>query len=259
MTSDEQGRRTGGVIGAVVGAGRTVAVVPVKGLGEAKSRLAGALGPDERSALTLHTMRGVLDALDVPGIAARLVVSPDPTVLATARATGARGLLQRSPSGGNGHGGGRDDGLNRALDEARRHLVANGAGAMLVVLGDLPLLSAADVGAMLALADEDGDEGMASSATVVLAPDRRESGTNALLLRPLTGLPFAFGAGSLARHRAAARGLRLRLYRAPGTALDLDTPDDLAALRAVAGGGAAGPPAGGFTLQSPATVQARGV
>lgn len=245
-------------MGARVGAGRVVAVVPVKGLGAAKSRLAGALGPDERAALTLRTMRGVLDALDVPEIAARLVVSPDPVVLAAARAVGAGGLRQRSGVEGNGRGGGRDDGLNRALDEARRHLTANGAGAMLVVLGDLPLLSPADVRAMLALADEDGDEGTASSATVVLAPDRREAGTNALLLRPLTGLPFAFGAGSLARHRAAARGLRLRLYRAPGTALDLDTPDDLSALRAVASGGMTGPLGGGFAFQSPATVQARG-
>jgi len=61
--------------------------------------------------------------------------------------------------------------------------------------------------------------------------------TNALLLRPPDALPFAFGVGSLARHRAAeARGLSPRWCDAPGTALDLDTPADLAALDAVLAG-----------------------
>lgn len=193
---------------------RTVAVVPVKALHGAKSRLAVVLGPDERAALTLRTLRTVLDALDAPGIAARLVVSPDPVVLAAAREVGAVTLGQRPDGGG--------DGLNWALDEARAAAV--GADALLVVLGDLPLLERADTAAILALAG--------ATPGVVLAPDRRETGTNAMLLRPPGALPFAFGAGSLARHRAlaAARGLPLAHYRAPGTALDLDTPDDLYAV-----------------------------
>lgn len=221
---------------------RTVAVVPVKALGAAKSRLAAVLTPRERATLTLRTLRTVLDALDLPRIAARLVVSPDPAVLATARDAGAATLVQRV----------RDPatGLNDALDEARGWAEARDAGALLVVLGDLPLLARGDVAALLALAappvplprgappgsaavapPEVGGPGGAPA--VVLAPDRRERGTNALLLRPPAALPFAFGPDSLARHHAAAaaRGLPVRLYRAPGAALDLDTPDDLAALR----------------------------
>ena len=106
-----------------------------------------------------------------------------------------------------------------------------GAWSVAVVLGDLPLLTAADVAALVALAGGD-------APVVVLAPDRHERGTNALLLRPPDAIPFAFGPDSLARHRAAAaaRGLPVRLYRAPGTALDLDTPEDLAALPAHAAG-----------------------
>jgi hypothetical protein len=88
-----------------------------------------------------------------------------------------------------------------------------------------PGLTAADVAALVALAGAD-------APTVVLAPDRHERGTNALLLRPPDAIPFAFGPDSLARHQAVAtaRGLPVRLYYAPGTALDLDTPEDLAAL-----------------------------
>ena len=205
---------------------RLVAVVPLQALAGAKSRLAAALAPAERAALTLRLLHGVLDALAAPAVAERLVVSPDPRALAEARAAGAATLRQRLPT--------RGDALNDALAEARDWAAARGADALLVVLGDLPLLTAADVAALVALAGRD-------APVVVLAPDRHERGTNALLLRPPDAIPFAFGPDSLARHLAAAtaRGLPVRLYRAPGTALDLDTPEDLAALPArVVGRGA---------------------
>ena len=191
---------------------RTVAIVPVKDLAGAKSRLAGVLAPEERAALALHTMRGVLDALASPEIAERIVVSPDDAVLREAVARGARGLRQQ----------GR--GLNNALEQARRSLAPAQADALLVVLGDLPLLSGADIHALLMLAEQ------LPGAGVVLAPDRHGAGTNAMLLRPASALPFLFGAGSLARFRdrASVRQLAVRLYHAPGTALDLDTPADLA-------------------------------
>ena len=201
---------------------RVVATVPVQALAGAKSRLAAVLAPDERAALTLRLLGGVLNALAAPGITARLVVSPDPAVLVAARAAGASALKQTA---GRRDGPNGLDGLNAALGEAREWAERRGAEALLVVLGDLPLLSRADVAALLALA---GD----APAAVVLAPDRHERGTNALLLRPPGAIPFAFGPGSLARHleAAAARELPARLYRSPGTALDVDTPDDLAAV-----------------------------
>ncbi|MDP9372813.1 MAG: NTP transferase domain-containing protein, partial [Chloroflexota bacterium] len=122
------------------GQGGTIAVVPVKALTDAKSRLAPILTADERRALTLRMLHGVLAALDLPEIAARLVVSPSPQVLRAAQAAGTATLEQT------GHG------LNNALVEGREWAAGGGAGAILVVLGDLPLLTAADVAAMLDLA-----------------------------------------------------------------------------------------------------------
>jgi 2-phospho-L-lactate guanylyltransferase len=191
---------------------RTVAVVPVKTLAAAKTRLAGALAPEQRADLTLQTLRRVLAALDQPGVAARLVVSPDQEVLRAARIAGAHGLHQAS------------DGLNPGLEEARAWALAHHADALMIVLGDLPLLAPEQVAAILALAGHPG--------TVVLAPDRHGSGTNIMLLRPPEAIPLTFGQQSLHRHRAAAqsRGLTIHTYTDPATALDLDTPDDLAAL-----------------------------
>jgi 2-phospho-L-lactate guanylyltransferase len=191
---------------------RTVAVVPVKSLAAAKTRLATALAPNERVNLTLQTLKRVLAALDQPGIAARLVISPDEAVLRATRVAGAHGLRQAS------------DGLNPGLEEARTWALAQGAAALLIVLGDLPLLAPEHITAILAIADRPG--------TVALAPDRHGSGTNIMLLRPPDAIPLSFGLNSLFRHRAAAqaRGLAIHTYDDPATALDLDTPDDLAAL-----------------------------
>gem|GEM_PF-537568 len=112
------------------------------------------------------------------------------------------------------------DGLNAALVAARQHL--GDATAMLVLLADLPLLTAADIAALCERLPPGGP-------AAVIAPDRHERGTNALLLRPPQVLPFCFGADSLARHINAARQAQLPLtfYRSPGTAFDLDTVADL--------------------------------
>jgi 2-phospho-L-lactate guanylyltransferase len=187
------------------------AIVPVKRLAAAKSRLAGHLDADERAALVVGMLRSVLGALAAVGaVTDRLVVSPDPVALAVARAADATPLRQAG------------DGLNGALEAAR---AAAPAGAtLLIVPADLPLLRPEEIVDLLALTER---------APVVIAPDREGRGTNVLALAPAARLPFRFGPDSFRRHRAeaAAAGLATLVYRAPGTALDLDTPADLAELR----------------------------
>ena len=114
-----------------------------------------------------------------------------------------------------------------------RTAVARGAQRVLLVPGDCPALDPAEVDALLASA----------AAGVVIVPDRHGSGTNALLIDPPGALTPAFGPGSFARHAALAHagGATVRVGRLPSLELDVDTPGDLAALRAAlaAGRGAA--------------------
>jgi 2-phospho-L-lactate guanylyltransferase len=63
-------------------------------------------------------------------------------------------------------------GLNLALEDARAWAARQGAAGLLVISGDLPLLSPSDVRALVR-----------RDAPVVIAPDRHGLGTNALLLR----------------------------------------------------------------------------
>jgi 2-phospho-L-lactate guanylyltransferase len=124
-----------------------------------------------------------------------------------------------------------EPGLNAAAAAGRCWALARDAGALLVLFGDLPLLRPADVRHVFAV-----------PAPVVLAPDRHETGTNALLLRfgkhrgATERFAFQFGAGSAGRHGAEARrlGLPFETVSTPGTALDLDTPEDWQAVLACA-------------------------
>jgi 2-phospho-L-lactate guanylyltransferase len=68
---------------------------------------------------------------------------------------------------------------------------------------------------------------------VVIVPDRHGTGTNGLLLSPPDAIRPSFGPGSAARHRALARAAAAswRFERVPSLLLDIDTGEDLAALR----------------------------
>src|SRR4051794_32157134 len=81
---------------------------------------------------------------------------------------------------------------------------------------------------------DDLDDLLTRVEPVVIVPDRHGTGTNALLLTPPNAIAPAFGPGSRARHEAAAdaAGVDRAVVSLPALTLDVDTPDDLAALRA---------------------------
>ena len=188
---------------------RTVVVVPVRSLEGAKSRLGGALDPEERRELVQRLLRRTVEAARAAsGIDEVVVVSPDADVLALASSLGATALAQQT------------QGLNHALDEARAAVVERGEARIIVLPGDLPRISSAAIDALLAAASP--------APSVVLVTDRHGRGTNALLLDPAGVIPFAFGGDSREAHASLARAAGAALVE-PESELevDLDTPDDL--------------------------------
>jgi len=187
-------------------------VVPQKPLAIAKSRLAPAIGPGARAALSLTLLRRVCAVLrTVPAVEDLTIMSPDPVVRSHAAGWGVASCADRGAD------------LNDALAEAIAGTArARRRDGILIIAGDLPWLCAADVTAMLGAVDPD---------TFVLAPSKDGTGTNALLVPPGVRFRPAYGEGSRAAHRdsARARGLRvIEVYR-PGLAFDVDTPDDFMA------------------------------
>lgn len=194
------------------------AVVPVKPLSRAKSRLADVMISEAREELAARllkrTTRLLLSLSAVQGV---LVVSRDSKALAMVRDLGAQTVQESGTPE-----------LNNALLRATQILKAWGANASLIVPADIPLLDRDDIEAMLTLSQH--------YESVVLAPDRHEQGTNLMLVRPPGLIPYAYGEHSFAKHQQLAHeaGAHVLVYRSERSALDLDTADDLQAYVALA-------------------------
>lgn len=193
------------------------AIVPVKPLRLGKSRLADVLSEDERARLNRMFLERVLAMLkEVDEIGQVLVVSRDAEALAIARQAGAKTVLEDGAQQ-----------LNLALKRATSVALGFSARGVLVLPADLPLVTPQDIHHFI----EDIDEG----PLVRIAPDRREDGTNALLICPPATIEYDYGPGSFKRHceLAGQSGARLEIMRIPNLALDLDLPSDLDLYRCI--------------------------
>jgi 2-phospho-L-lactate guanylyltransferase len=166
------------------------ALVPVKPLQLAKSRLAGVLSGDERQALASFMLQRVLEAVrrsDVfDGV---LVVSSDQAVCRVALEFGATSIPDQ-----------RDTGTNAAVMQGLDFLSGRPASA-LVLHADLP----------------------------DIATEEHNRGTNMLGIAAGRPVEPQFGEESFIRHVAAARKLGFEpvVLRRHGISSDVDSPGDL--------------------------------
>lgn len=199
---------------------KTVAIIPVKNLGQAKSRLAPSLALADRQALCLAMLLDMLTCLQgVKEIHQTCLVCADPAVhAALGRAFPRVRLLNRACS------------LNEAAAYAMGLLRDEGVGRMLLLHGDLPLISEAAITAALQAAPLPG---------VLLLADKAGIGTNGMVTAPPDILDHTvFGQNSLSLHEklCKSQGIPVRIFRNEATSLDIDQGADI--LRLADSGGA---------------------
>jgi 2-phospho-L-lactate guanylyltransferase len=171
-----------------------IALVPLKSLDDAKSRLGGVLDGAARHDLALRMLTRVVHACQDTGLDVA-IVSSDPMAYIAARELRATVV---------------DDGGEDLTGSVRRGLAAYpDAEAVVVIAADLPYVLAEDIAALLAAADP---------VAVAPSPDGR---TNAIAARPPGAFTPSYGPGSAARHGGC-------MVVRDGLARDLDTPADLA-------------------------------
>jgi 2-phospho-L-lactate guanylyltransferase len=164
------------------------------------------LDAEQRTLLGRAMLADVITALRGAGIDDLLVAAGDRRAGEVATMLGVRSVVDRVP-----------DGLSSAVDAACGEVDAD---AVLVVAADLPALTAAEVGMLLARDTE-----------VVVAPTRR-AGTGGLLRRPPLAIAASYGPGSAQRHIASAHAASrsVATFDLPGFRDDVDTVEDLVAL-----------------------------
>jgi 2-phospho-L-lactate guanylyltransferase len=184
----------------------------------AKSRLAGTLNADQRRQLTLAMLSDVVDvcAQARGPITGTVAVVDEPAARSVALLGGA--LAIADPGTGS---------MNAAVAAGVAAARQRGADTVLIVPGDVPLISANDLQALLDAAGQ-------AQRAVIVGSSRDGQGTNALLLRPPDVIAPSFGPPSVGRHVRAglSAGAHTMVRSGLGLSLDVDTSDDLATLQA---------------------------
>jgi 2-phospho-L-lactate guanylyltransferase len=191
---------------------QTTAILPVKRLDDAHSRLSDALSLEQRSALAQALFLDMLSKLRrCRNIDECLVVTADPWVARHARWTGHEVLEQD-----------QDRGHSQAAIAGIEFAMGRGAERVALLPIDCPMFEPAELEIHL---------GRTPSAAIV--PDRHRTGTNALVLAPPDAFTPAFGPDSAARHvaRARAANVGFTIASIDSLAFDLDNLEDLNELR----------------------------
>ena len=195
-----------------------VAIVPMKPLSQAKTRLSEDLSLGQRGSLTLNLFRRVVktiaqtaaDPLTRTPIEEVWVVGGDTMVRDAALSHGAQWLEDEASD------------LNGTMAMAFRWALESGRGALFLP-ADLPFLGTEDIQGIMSASGH--------LKSLVLSPADAEGGTNGILLPP--GLPHPFtpmmGLNSFSRHlaQAGSLGLPVAIYYSLGLGFDLDTSEDL--------------------------------
>mgnify|MGYP001011982165 CR=1 FL=1 len=193
------------------------AIIPVKPLKRGKSRLSSILSEIERTTLNQSMLVNTLKTLkSISEIDTVLVVSRDPAALAIAREWDARTVLED----GNPE---LNTAIRRAVAVAKAYYVSK----ILILPADLPLVKAENIKEFIGRATK--------SPEIIIAPDRRRDGTNALYLDPADLIDFYYGTGSFTKHIEAGKkiGAPIQIVESEEFGLDLDLPEDLEMLTEV--------------------------
>ena len=190
------------------------AILPVKSPQNAKQRLTGFLGVEQRETLARMLYRQTLGTLCVAdGIDRVVVATSDSEIAEHARQSGAMVFEELEQVS---HSVSADAACLRAMEM--------GASTVLLVPIDVPTVTPADFTRLAASA----------RPGLIVVPSSDGTGTNALVRTPPDCIESRFGPGSFRAHldQALSKGLPADVLRLPGLMFDIDTPEDVAELLA---------------------------
>lgn len=186
-------------------------VIPVKSLESGKTRLADVLSGQQRKELIQTLLKRIIKATGRSKFIDHcLVVSNDLEILKIARKNKTEVLLETEPID-----------LNRAIASAIDYIKEHSYNKLLIIHSDLPLISTTDIDKLIISCED--------PPCMVIASDRYNCGTNAIVLEPINDFKFQFGQNSFQKHveQAKKNGYTVVIYNHINTALDLDLPEDL--------------------------------
>ena len=196
-----------------------VAVVPVKSLDRAKSRLAPFMPDAQRRRLVTGMLRRVICAARETGTEV-WVLGADDSTRGVALEEGAKWRREEGAD------------VNESLELVFEEVWAAGKPPLFLP-GDLPFIQPEDIAGLISTAVDNPSVGAVREpplrAQIILSPAGSGGGTNAILILQRLDFQMQLGPGSFVRHVEEARrvGVEASIYTSDGLARDLDTWEDL--------------------------------
>jgi 2-phospho-L-lactate guanylyltransferase len=192
-------------------------VVPVKPLELGKSRLSMIFNTEERIAINHSMLTNTLNILShINYIDQVLVISQDDTVGKIAKDFGVMHVQENGVSG-----------LNCALEHGSSIALEHNATSVMIIPTDLPLVTGPDLSSLIEAQDR--------SPMMVIVPDTKMDGTNALIISPVKAISYQFGEHSFQKHLSFARNnqIPVKIIKQERIGLDLDLPVDLEIIKTI--------------------------
>lgn len=188
-------------------------IVPLKALHFAKQRLAKAIDPGQRIALTLAMANDVFSVLKKSNKIDRvLVCAGDDTGAELAKKFGFSVVRDNQSIAGD---------LNQVIQSALAQLSVK---HVMVVHADLPCLQVENIETLVTALEQ---------VDVVISPDVNEQGSNIVAWKTATGFSPVYGQSSFEHNQGIAeqQNLTLTVCKLPTVAIDVDTANDLSAVQ----------------------------
>jgi 2-phospho-L-lactate guanylyltransferase len=186
------------------------AIIPIKPLRRGKSRLSSVLTEQEREILNRKLLIRSINCLQqVKEIDQIVVVSHDPAALSLSRECGVKTIQDN-----------RNTNINNALRKATQAAKAFSASSILIIPADLPFMMPDDLSVLISKSK--------SAPEIIINPDRKMYGTNALFINPTGILDYDFGQWSFKKHieQAERKKIKVEIYNNERLGFDLDLPED---------------------------------
>ena len=187
------------------------AILPLKPIAEANTRLSPVLSPHLRQQLYEMMLIDVLSALGgISSIGGILGITNCSVAKSHLRSAGAEILVDQD-----------DAGLNDAIAKGLKELERREVTGAFTIPGAIPAVTSAEIAGVI--------NSIQTFGSVTIVPSHDGHGTNGLAMSPLTLLSPQFGHSSKHAHIILARKLNLHLQLMPlsGYGFDIDTPADL--------------------------------
>lgn len=190
---------------------KIAAVIPMKSLHSAKSRLSNILTAQQRKNLAMYLLDATIKELKKSNFISEIIIVSNDKALKQYSCINNLKFIKDS-----------DEGVNQAVILADKYCIDNGINANIVIPQDLPFISAKEIDKICTISNK-------YHKCIIICPSKRFDGTNVLFRKPPDVIKTHYDNNSYMNHLKEAYKFKIPIESLDIVKLrfDLDTKEDL--------------------------------